>query len=157
MIHHDADITVVRCSFNCGAYQAVIVCTSRSSAWRHSCLIAPQLSRRKCLCMYTYINTHTPVYIYTHHVHNNFTTTAWAVRARAGRPEIRSVLAGARCEHMLTENDLQELGTVPVLLVWGEHERVFSEADLTWFTQHLNAEHTTVVRPAGCGHIPFLD
>jgi pimeloyl-ACP methyl ester carboxylesterase len=80
--------------------------------------------------------------------------TAWAVRARAGRPEIRSVLAGARCEHMLTES---ELGTVPVLLVWGEHERVFSEADLAWFTQHLNAQHTTVVRPAGCGHIPFLD
>ena len=85
------------------------------------------------------------------------TTAAWAVRARAGRPEIRSVLAGARCEHMLTENDLQELGTVPILLVWGEHERVFSEADLAWFTQHLNAEHTTVIRPAGCGHIPFLD
>ena len=30
-------------------------------------------------------------------------------------------------------------------------------ADLAFFTEHLPQHSTTVVRPAGCGHTPFLD
>lgn len=79
---------------------------------------------------------------------------AWAVRARLGRPEIQALLDEAHAVALRPE-ELRSL-TMPVLLLWGENERLLPASHLEFFRRHLPPSARIEV-PPGWGHAPFLE
>jgi pimeloyl-ACP methyl ester carboxylesterase len=88
--------------------------------------------------------------------------TPWYLPALA--PGVRVVMnRRAVCDLLATASpaDLPEPGALralvmPVLLLWGESERLLPPSALEYFRRHLPA-HALIERPVGFGHCPHLD
>jgi pimeloyl-ACP methyl ester carboxylesterase len=74
--------------------------------------------------------------------------------AMASAP-VRSIMLGASNATALCPEELAAL-TMPVLLVWGQEERLLPESNLAYFKRHL-PPGTRVERPDGFGHSPHID
>jgi pimeloyl-ACP methyl ester carboxylesterase len=74
--------------------------------------------------------------------------------AMASAP-VRSLLLGANNATALRPEELEAL-QIPVLLVWGQEERLLPESNLAYFRKHL-PRGTRVERPDGFGHSPHID
>jgi pimeloyl-ACP methyl ester carboxylesterase len=71
------------------------------------------------------------------------------------RAAIRDVVSGATLEDLPTPESLGGLA-MPILLLWGQSERLLPPSSLTYFRQHL-PEHAVIEEPAGFGHSPHFD
>ena len=80
---------------------------------------------------------------------------AFGVRRSFGRPEMKTLLASMKKEDLLRPEDLQAL-EVPVLLVWGQQDRILPPSSLAFFKEHLPA-HARIEEPEAFGHSPFLE
>ncbi|MBS1152010.1 MAG: putative hydrolase [Myxococcaceae bacterium] len=70
-------------------------------------------------------------------------------------PQTLAVLEGMTLSQLFLPGQLKVL-SMPVLLLWGGHERILPLSHLQFFVENLPA-HARVERPAGWGHSPFLD
>lgn len=75
--------------------------------------------------------------------------------AAMASPPVRSLLLGACNANALCPEELEAL-RVPVLLVWGQEERLLPDSNLEYFRQHL-PRGTRIERPDGFGHSPHID
>jgi pimeloyl-ACP methyl ester carboxylesterase len=80
---------------------------------------------------------------------------ARGARVRLSRPAVRRLIDEATPDDMLTPSELASL-RVPVMLVWGQQERLFPMSHYAFFRRHLPA-HARFETPAAFGHAPFLD
>jgi pimeloyl-ACP methyl ester carboxylesterase len=71
------------------------------------------------------------------------------------RAAIRDVVSGATLEDLPTPESLSELA-MPILLLWGQSERLLPPSSLTYFRRHLPG-HAVIEEPAGFGHSPHFD
>jgi pimeloyl-ACP methyl ester carboxylesterase len=71
------------------------------------------------------------------------------------RSAIRDVLSSATPEDLPGEEALRSL-TMPVLLLWGQSERLLPPSSLAYLRRHL-PRHAVIEEPAGFGHCPHLD
>ncbi len=79
---------------------------------------------------------------------------AWGVQQRMSRAPIRRLVERIRSTDLLDAVDISRINC-PVLLYWGQQDRVIPAAARDWwFGQLPDAEHMT---PEGFGHAPFLD
>jgi pimeloyl-ACP methyl ester carboxylesterase len=74
---------------------------------------------------------------------------------RFNRVSIRNLLAGASPELLLEPAELRAL-KMPVLLLWGQSERLLPKENLSFFREHF-ASHVVIDEPVGMGHIPHLE
>lgn len=86
---------------------------------------------------------------------------AWCCRARVSSGAIAHIMSKAEGRHMLTRRDLRRLRHVPVLLIWGKHERVFNDRHKAFFVQNLSGRRSgggaELRTEEEMGHVPFLD
>jgi pimeloyl-ACP methyl ester carboxylesterase len=68
---------------------------------------------------------------------------------------VRSLLLGASNSTALRPEELEALD-VPVMLVWGQEERLLPDSNLAYFRRHL-PRGTRIERPDGFGHSPHID
>lgn len=80
---------------------------------------------------------------------------AFMVRQQFARPQIRLLLDSVTEEDEFTPAHLERL-TMPVLLMWGQRDRVLEEEQLKFFQHHLPS-HARVERPPDYGHTPHLE
>jgi pimeloyl-ACP methyl ester carboxylesterase len=80
---------------------------------------------------------------------------AGGVQALMNRPAVRDLLAGASVGDMPAPEALRAL-TMPVLLLWGQSERLLPSSSLAYFRSHLPA-HAVIEQPIGFGHCPHFD
>jgi pimeloyl-ACP methyl ester carboxylesterase len=78
-----------------------------------------------------------------------------ALRDLMRRSAIRDVLSSATPEDLPGEEALRAL-TMPVLLLWGQSERLLPPSALAYLRRHL-PRHAVIEEPAGFGHCPHLD
>jgi pimeloyl-ACP methyl ester carboxylesterase len=71
------------------------------------------------------------------------------------KPAIRGILDTATLEDLPAPEMLGAL-SMPVLLLWGQSERIFPASSLSYFRRYLPA-HALVEEPAGFGHCPHFD
>jgi pimeloyl-ACP methyl ester carboxylesterase len=71
------------------------------------------------------------------------------------RPVLRDFLDTAKPDDLFAAQELRSL-TVPILLIWGQSDRIFPSAHLSFFRSHLPA-HATIEEPARLGHCPHID
>jgi len=71
------------------------------------------------------------------------------------RPAVRDLIEAATTDH-LPAPDLLSALTMPILLLWGQSERVLPPSSLAYFKRHLPA-HAVIEEPEGFGHCPHLD
>lgn len=81
---------------------------------------------------------------------------AWCCRARASTGPIAHIMSRAQARHMLTRRELRRL-KVPTLLIWGRHERVFSERLRSFFVKHLPRRGSVPRTEEDFCRVPFLD
>jgi pimeloyl-ACP methyl ester carboxylesterase len=89
-------------------------------------------------------------------------TSGWAtsllavgVRARLGRPAVRTLIERARIETLLDPSELAAL-RMPIRMVWGAQDHLLPPAHREFFIRHL-PHHARVDTPPSFGHAPFLD
>jgi pimeloyl-ACP methyl ester carboxylesterase len=75
--------------------------------------------------------------------------------AAMASPAVRSLLSGASNATALCPDELAAL-EVPVLLVWGQADRLLPESHLDYFARHLPTG-TQIERPEAFGHSPHID
>lgn len=80
---------------------------------------------------------------------------AWGIRHRMLRPGPRMVRAHAGPGRLLRPEQLQALQG-PILVVWGQRDRVLPPTDLAFWRAHLPA-HATIETPVDYGHSPYLE
>ena len=86
----------------------------------------------------------------------------WYLAALA--PGIRDVMKGAAVRDIVGAATLDDLPmpdrlsalAMPILLLWGQSERLLPPSALAYFRRHL-PPHAVVEEPAGFGHSPHLD
>jgi len=71
------------------------------------------------------------------------------------RRAVRELFDSASNDNMPRPEELERL-TMPILLLWGQHERILPHGNLAFFTRHLPG-HTVVERPLTYAHCPQLD
>ena len=71
------------------------------------------------------------------------------------RQAVRDLLGSAKIDDMPTPEQLGAL-PMPVLLFWGQSERVMPPSALAYFRRHL-PERTIIEEPSGFGHCPHFD
>jgi pimeloyl-ACP methyl ester carboxylesterase len=71
------------------------------------------------------------------------------------KPAVRELFDSASNENVPGPEELAKL-RMPILLLWGRHERVLSDANLDYFTRHLPA-HAVIERPPNYAHCPHFD
>jgi len=71
------------------------------------------------------------------------------------RPAVRDLLETATVEHAPTAEALRAL-PMPILLLWGESERLLPASALAYFRANL-PPHSVIEQPEACGHSPHLD
>lgn len=71
------------------------------------------------------------------------------------RRAVRDLLASASNDHMPHPAALRDL-PMPVLLVWGQSERLLPDTHFRFLKEHLPA-HAVIERPKGYGHCPHFD
>lgn len=77
------------------------------------------------------------------------------VRDVMKRSAVRDVIGTATQEDLPPASSLSEL-TMPILLLWGQSERLLPATSLAYFRRHL-PKHTVIEEPAGFGHCPHVD
>ena len=80
---------------------------------------------------------------------------AGEIREMMGRRVIQELLRSATPDHAPTPEELASL-KVPVLLLWGQSERLLPASGLAYFREHLPS-HAVVEEPHGVGHCPHFD
>lgn len=80
---------------------------------------------------------------------------AWGVGVRLRKPSIRALLAEIDEDDVLCPSDLAAL-RMPVLLLWGERDRLLPASHLAFFRRHLPAHAVIDVVP-GMGHALHLE
>ncbi|MCB9646883.1 MAG: alpha/beta hydrolase [Deltaproteobacteria bacterium] len=80
---------------------------------------------------------------------------AWGVRRSMAHPSVSALLQDMRTDALLKPEQLQGLG-MPVLLLWGQAERVLPDEAYQFFRRNLPA-HAEVERPPHYGHAPYLE
>lgn len=75
--------------------------------------------------------------------------------ATLGRKEVREILESATNDHAPSPDALRAM-PMPVLLVWGQSERLLPESHFHWYRRHL-PPHAVIERPEGFGHCPHFD
>lgn len=80
---------------------------------------------------------------------------AWGVYERFNHPGMRSLLATITPEDMLRPEQVRALRP-PVLLVWGERERILPAAHGEFFRRNL-PPHARLEEPPRFGHSPYLE
>jgi pimeloyl-ACP methyl ester carboxylesterase len=80
---------------------------------------------------------------------------AWELRRKFAHRSLVDLLASLTPDDFLKPEQVRALKP-PVLLIWGQAERILPASQLAFFRQHLPA-HARIVTPAGFGHTPFLD
>jgi pimeloyl-ACP methyl ester carboxylesterase len=78
-----------------------------------------------------------------------------SVRALMSRSAVRDLLASASPADLPPAASLRGL-PMPVLLVWGDSERLFPPSALAYFRANLPA-HAIIEQPSGFGHCPHLE
>ncbi|MEA2696349.1 MAG: hypothetical protein QOI66_620 [Myxococcales bacterium] len=68
---------------------------------------------------------------------------------------VRDVVGTATLEDLPAAHDLPALA-MPILLLWGQSERLLPPSSLAYFRQHLPA-HAVIEEPVGFGHCPHFD
>lgn len=68
---------------------------------------------------------------------------------------VRDVIDTATLDDLPAARDLPRLA-MPILLLWGQSERLLPPSSLAYFRQHL-PPHAVIEEPAGFGHCPHLD
>lgn len=68
---------------------------------------------------------------------------------------IRDVVGTATLDDLPATRDLPTLA-MPILLLWGQSERLLPASALAYFRRHLPA-HAVIEEPAGFGHCPHFD
>ncbi|HJL14263.1 MAG TPA: alpha/beta hydrolase [Sandaracinaceae bacterium LLY-WYZ-13_1] len=79
---------------------------------------------------------------------------AWGVRQQFGRTGIEDLLRSIRPEDLLHADELEGL-RMPVLVLWGEADRVLRPEHRRFFEEHLPT-HAEVHRLAEYGHVPHM-
>jgi pimeloyl-ACP methyl ester carboxylesterase len=74
---------------------------------------------------------------------------------RTRRPAVRDLLATTTSDHGVPGTELATLA-MPILLWWGESERLLPPAHLAWWRANL-PPHAVIEQPTGIGHCPHLD
>jgi len=80
---------------------------------------------------------------------------ALGMKGEFARPGIRHFLQTIGVKDLLTPDDLKQL-SVPIDLIWGKQEKLFPQAHLAFFKQHLPA-HARIIEPEEFSHVPYLD
>jgi pimeloyl-ACP methyl ester carboxylesterase len=80
---------------------------------------------------------------------------AWALRRKFSHRNMVDLLASITPDDFLRPEQVRSLKP-PVLLVWGQEERILPASHLAFFRQHL-PDHARVLTPQGFGHAPFMD
>jgi pimeloyl-ACP methyl ester carboxylesterase len=80
---------------------------------------------------------------------------ASGVRDVMQRAAIRDLVDGATVDDLPAPHLLAELG-MPILLLWGQSERLLPPSSLAYFRRNLPG-HAVIEEPAGFGHCPHLD
>lgn len=71
------------------------------------------------------------------------------------RPAIRDVVGAATLDDLPAPDRLSAL-QMPILLVWGQSERLLPRSSLAYLRRHLPG-HAVIEEPAGFGHCPHID
>jgi pimeloyl-ACP methyl ester carboxylesterase len=71
------------------------------------------------------------------------------------RPAIRDVVGAATLDDLPAPESLGALA-MPILLLWGQSERLLPASSLAYLRRHL-PEHAIIEEPAGFGHCPHFD
>lgn len=71
------------------------------------------------------------------------------------RSAVQDVLRSANPDDSFTPHELRSL-SMPVLLVWGQSERILPRSAFEYFRKHLPV-HARIEEPHGFGHCPHLD
>ena len=71
------------------------------------------------------------------------------------RPAIRDVVAAATLDDLPAPDRLGAL-QMPILLLWGQSERLLPKSSLAYLRRHLPG-HAVIEEPAGFGHCPHID
>jgi pimeloyl-ACP methyl ester carboxylesterase len=71
------------------------------------------------------------------------------------RAVVRDVMGAATPDDLPTAESLRQL-SMPILLLWGQSERLLPASSLSYFRRHL-PEHALIEEPAGFGHSPHFD
>lgn len=79
---------------------------------------------------------------------------AWSVRRQFERTGVEALLRTTTPEDLLRAEELEQL-TMPVLVLWGEADRVLSDAHRQFFEAHL-PKHAQVHRLSEYGHVPHM-
>jgi pimeloyl-ACP methyl ester carboxylesterase len=75
--------------------------------------------------------------------------------AALARPTMRRLLDAASNADAPSPEALSSL-SMPILLLWGQSDRLLPERHLEYFTRHL-PDHSVIERPVGLGHCPHFD
>ena len=79
---------------------------------------------------------------------------AWGVRQQFGRTGIEDLLRSVKPSDLLTPEELSGL-PMPVLVLWGEADRVLRPSHRRFFEDHL-PPHAELHRLAEYGHVPHM-
>jgi pimeloyl-ACP methyl ester carboxylesterase len=79
---------------------------------------------------------------------------AWGVRQQFGRTGIEDLLRSVTPQHLLRPEELEGL-TMPVLVLWGEADRVLRPTHRSFFERHLPA-HAEIHGLREYGHVPHM-
>ena len=71
------------------------------------------------------------------------------------RPIVKEIVRQLESIPALTPKEVESL-SVPILVIWGQSERVLPRRSLNWYLQHL-PEHAYVEQPYGYGHAPHME
>lgn len=80
---------------------------------------------------------------------------AWGVRRTFAQPGLRGLLQGIAERDLLNAERLSEL-QVPLVLIWGQGDRVLPAEHREFFLRHL-PPHARIVEPKHVGHSPYLE
>ncbi len=80
---------------------------------------------------------------------------AHGIRQRFTHPQLRQLLGELSPEHMLAPHELSEL-RMPILMIWGQQERVLPRTHLEFFRRHLPTG-AKIEEWNDFGHIGFLE
>jgi pimeloyl-ACP methyl ester carboxylesterase len=75
--------------------------------------------------------------------------------ALMARPAVRELLESATDDGVAQPDELRAL-TMPILLLWGQSERLLPASNLAYFREHLPS-HAVIEEPHGFGHCPHFD
>jgi pimeloyl-ACP methyl ester carboxylesterase len=86
----------------------------------------------------------------------------WYLSALA--PGLRDIMRGAAVRDVVSAATLDDLPTphslgslaMPILLLWGQSERLLPPSSLAYFRRHL-PKHAVIEEPVGFGHSPHFD